>query len=260
MGEIGTNRNGRSRRKSVGLRVIVISNIRTIALLTGLLCVAGVTFFVADRDWWFSEYEGADQSGMQNIGAKRQSFLWKEAIATVFWVGEQPSPDNAEISNQASAWDPNWTEHFGGVDDPDNRCNYKPCSFKPMENPFYVALPYDDLDENRKRKRRRLPWKTSHSTQSVLKNKWVAVQMNERTCYGQWQDVGPFETDDYAYVFGAAAQPVNTRGEKAGIDVSPAIRDCLQMTGVAAVMWRLVHDYDVPPGPWKQLVTLRPGP
>ena len=129
-------------------------------------------------------------------------------------------------------------------------------------NPFYVALPYDDLTEDRRRKNTTtiFPWTTGHPTRSALKNRWLAVRASGRTCYGQWQDVGPFQSDDAAYVFGEAALPINTIGEKAGIDLSPAVRDCLGVGDVSEVLWRHIEADEVPRGPWKKLVTSRPGP
>ena len=68
----------------------------------------------------------------------------KEALASVFWIGEDATADNRHIPNHASAWDPDWIDSYGGVDDPTRRQNngYWPEGFKPKENPFYVALPY----------------------------------------------------------------------------------------------------------------------
>lgn len=187
---------------------------------------------------------------------------WKSARATVFWVGEAETEDNDHIANHKSAWDAKWAEHFGGIDDAEDRCGFAPCGFKPKENPFYVALPYDDMEEDGSRKARNgfIPWNNPEAKQSLLKNRWIAVRANGITCYAQWQDVGPFENDDRDYVFGAAAQPKNTKGVRAGIDLSPAVRDCLKVGGIADVKWRHVERHEVPDGPWKKTVTKRPGP
>jgi len=153
-------------------------------------------------------------------------------------------------------------EHFGGVDHPFNRCGYEPCGFKPKENPFYVALPYDDMEEDGRRKAVNsfIPWDAPGAKRSLLKNRWVAIRANGITCYAQWQDVGPFEKDDRHYVFGAAVTPKNTKGESAGIDLSPAVRDCLKVGGLSRVLWRHVEGHEVPGGPWKRTITRRPGP
>ena len=186
---------------------------------------------------------------------------WKTAIATVFWVGEAGTSDNGYVANAASAWDGNWVKSFGGVDDPKDRCGFRPCGFTPKENPFYVALPYDDLTGRGTRKASAavIPWR-GIAGKSALKNRWVAVRADSRTCYGQWQDVGPFDTDDVAYVFGDAPEPRNKRLAAAGIDLSPALRDCLQVQSISKVTWRHVEETEVPEGPWREIVTRRPGP
>jgi len=55
-------------------------------------------------------------------------------------------------------------------------------------------------------------------------------------------------------VFGTAA-PANRRNERAGLDVSPAMRDALSLDGEQAVSWRFVDRANVPPGPWLSVVT-----
>ena len=64
-------------------------------------------------------------------------------VGTVFWVGEQAAEGNP-VSNTESAWDPSWVTDFGGEDNPIARVNFMPVSFTPRQNPFYVALPYND--------------------------------------------------------------------------------------------------------------------
>jgi hypothetical protein len=184
---------------------------------------------------------------------------WKHAIATVFWVGEGATDENGFIHNSASAWDVEWETHFGGLDDPDDRCGFRPCAFTPKENPFYIALPYNDLDDEGRRKAnaRIIPWNDPNAEKSVLKNRWVEVSRDGRSCFGQWQDVGPFNEDDATYVFGMATAPKNTDGEGAGIDLSPAMSTCLGVDGSDAVTWRHVNADAVPAGPWKDIVTTR---
>lgn len=210
---------------------------------------------------WLGTIAGA-LTMLASLHLAHASEPWKQAIATVFWVGEVGSDDNGHIPNLKSAWDQHWLEHYGGVDDPSDRCGYQPCTFMPLENPFYVALPYDDMTEGGARKSAAsiIPWKAGAARKSSLKNRWIAIRANGVTCYAQWQDVGPFESDDAAYVFGDAAEPRNKQGEAAGIDLSPAVRDCLQVPSVAQVSWRHVDDTAVPDGPWRKVVTTRPGP
>jgi hypothetical protein len=204
----------------------------------------------------------ANNPAKLGVGNGEADRRWKSARATVFWVGEAETEDNDHIANFKSAWDANWVAHFGGIDNPEDRCGFEPCGFKPKENAFYVALPYDDMEENGRRKAVNgfIPWNRPGAKQSLLKNRWVAVRANGITCYAQWQDVGPFEKDDHAYVFGVAARPKNSKGESAGIDLSPAVRDCLGVGGLAEVKWRHVEGHEVPRGPWKRTVTKRPGP
>jgi hypothetical protein len=76
-----------------------------------------------------------------------QRFPWKtNIVTTVFWVGE-PAGANNPVSNYRSSWDPNWTGNYGGLDNPDSstRRNCIPVAFIPRQNPFYCALPYNDV-------------------------------------------------------------------------------------------------------------------
>lgn len=189
---------------------------------------------------------------------------YKSAIATVFWVGEEADASNDFIPNAMSAWDEQWMEHYGGIDDPDCRSGYNPCRFVAKENPFYVALPYNDLDEegDRKDNAALVHWYSGKALslsagKSILKNHWIEVTRKNKTCYGQWQDVGPFEEDDVAYVFGTNMKSKNTFDAGAGIDLSPAMRDCLGVGDISDVEWRFVEDTAVPKGPWTKVVTTR---
>jgi len=186
--------------------------------------------------------------------------LHTDIITTTFWCGERASSDNGQISNVASAWDGKWMRHFGGEDAPRRRSGYLPRGFTPRENPFYVALPYNDFDGRGRRKRNAralVYWASSRSwaaDQSMVKNRWVQVTHGARTCYGQWEDVGPYHKDDEAYVFGAAL-PKNKVSPRAGLDLSPALRDCLGIGGLARTEWRFVEHHEVPRGPWTRIVT-----
>lgn len=174
--------------------------------------------------------------------------------ATVFWVGEPPAPDNAFITNVEAAWNKDWVAAFGGVDSPEIRNGFWPAGFKPKENPFYFALPFGDYTaQGLKPNVTAVPWYAASppSGTSILKNRWIAVTMNGKTAYAQWQDVGPFEDDDAAYVFGDA-QP---KYAKAGLDLSPATADYVGLDGKGIVSWRFVEDAEVPDGPWKDIVT-----
>ena len=179
--------------------------------------------------------------------------------STVFWVGEKASEENGEIPNLASVWDDMWMEDYGGVDDPDDRAGYRPRGFAPRENPFYVALPYNDFNaagKHRKNLKSYIPWvkRKPPKDQSVCKNRWVEIKKKGKTVYAQWEDSGPFGEDDIDYVFGNA-RPKNRINNHAGIDVSPAVRDYLGLDDVDTVDWRFVDGANVPKGPWKRRIT-----
>ena len=93
-----------------------------------------------------------------------------------------------------------------------------------------------------------------------MKNRWVKIMKGDKTCYGQVEDAGPYYYKDFNYVFGTNdARPYSTRANNAGMDVSPALRDCLGFTGLNnadnKVNWQFV---DTPPeGPWTIIITTR---
>lgn len=180
--------------------------------------------------------------------------------ATIFWVGEEAGSANDYITNKVSAWDQDWQAHFGGADNPNNRNGYLPKDFTPKENPFYFALPYDDFDDQGARKPDAFDivyWATEKNwgpQESMCKNRWIKITKDYRTVFAQWEDVGPFKSNDSEYVFGNSA-PKNDTNDGAGLDVSPAVRDYLGLDGMSMVDWQFVAEKDVPDGPWKQIVT-----
>lgn len=200
--------------------------------------------------------EDSNPTNVLGKSSSRSYPIHHNIIATYFWVGEAAGPDNDFISNTQSAWDIQWVQRFGGVDDPKNRKGYFPAAFTPKENPFYFALPYGDYDEfGLKDNSTKIYWYSKVGTnKSLLKNRWAKISSNGRTCYAQWEDVGPNEDNDLSYVFGSS-KPKNTWGAKAGIDVSPAVRDCLKGGEVFKVSWQFVEANQVPSGPWKQIIT-----
>ncbi|MGI0018745.1 MAG: polysaccharide deacetylase family protein [Nitrosotalea sp.] len=187
--------------------------------------------------------------------------LHQNIVTTYFWVGEPADTDNSYNDNLSSAWDDDWTSHYGGVDDPGNRNGYLPSQFTPKENPFYFALPYNDFYDNGTRKAdsygtvywaSQKPWNDS---ESMLKNKWIEITKGNKTAYAQWEDAGPFVYDDSGYVFGSSS-PENTLNHGAGLDVSPAVKDYINLQhGKNVVDWRFVDPSDVPDGPWKYTIT-----
>ena len=110
-----------------------------------------------------------------------------------------------------------------------------------------------------------IPWVKEVSDQdSLVKDRWIKVIYNgtknsntqKNICYCQWADAGPYESDDVEYVFGTA-QPAITIGLKSGIDLSPAMQNCLNMGDHNDyVSWQFV---DEPiEGPWTNIVTNSP--
>jgi hypothetical protein len=182
----------------------------------------------------------------------------RDITATLFWCGEAAGPDPALIPHTSSAWEADWVGGFGGVDDPNNRAGWFPAGFIPNESPFYVALPYDDLDVQggTKPSAAGVPWAGPGlaAGQSILKNRWVRVSAGGRAIYAQWEDVGPFGDDDFGYVFGTGS-PANQLAQSAGIGLSPALEEGLGLTGSSQVDWQFVDERDVPPGPWLAVVT-----
>ncbi len=181
---------------------------------------------------------------------------WKRnVVATIFWIGELPTQNNP-TPNVMSAWDQNWQSNFGGYDQPDRRSGYLPADFVPSLNPFYIALPYNDVIKggmHRPEASEVIPWfweSYRGDGISVCKGRWVAIHHEGRVCYAQWEDVGPFEVDHWEYVFGNES-PRSNRNQAAGIDLSPAVRDFLKLTSGARVEWRFAEDHEVPSGPWK---------
>ncbi len=181
---------------------------------------------------------------------------YKKAMTTLFWVGEPANAADDYISNEASYWDKNWQGSYGGIDHPHQRQGYWPAAFRPKENPFYVALPFGEFTESNKlkRKARDIPWFRA-GVSPLLKNRWVEIRRKGRSCFAQWQDVGPCGENDFSFVFGNAAKPRNTFDARAGLDISPAVWHFLGMQDNEPTAWRLVEASAVPPGPWAEIIT-----
>jgi len=182
---------------------------------------------------------------------------WRRGItATVFWIGEKASERNP-TPNDSSSWDPNWETNYGGVDHPGKRNGFSPAGFTPRLNPFYIALPYNDLapdGAHYPEASEAIPWfwqAFRGDWTSVCKGRWVAVHFRGKVCYAQWEDCGPFSTSDWQYVFKGHQPQPNPNGN-AGIDVSPAVRDYLGIRSGYRVSWKFVEKPVVPLGPWTQ--------
>lgn len=207
-----------------------------------------------------------------------------DIVATTFWVGEVFDPTAPDGSQRISTYDSDWLGSYGGCDgvDTGDGCrteqrtaenDYFPTRMSPRQNPFYLDLPFDDVnDEDGFATRGEVvPWAADPTfasaigdpAASLMKNRWVALHREGRVCYGQIQDAGPGEYRDAAYVFGHDdRRPANTRYNGAGLDVSPALNGCLGFTELDGdedrVDWAFVDDDDVPAGPWTHLVTVSP--
>ncbi len=185
-----------------------------------------------------------------------EKYPWHaQIVTTIFWIGETPAGNNP-IPNRSSAWDSNWARNFGGSDNPvaSERRGFIPARFVPRQNPFYIALPFNDVSGGRTKPEspKIIPWFSEtfeKSGQSVLKGRWVAIRKGNRICYAQWEDVGPFRSDHWEYVFGSDRPRRNLNGG-AGLDVSPAVRDFLQLGSTDLTDWRFVDFQEVPSGPW----------
>ncbi len=191
-------------------------------------------------------------------------YPWHTNItATVFWIGEGSIPGYTEV-NTISTYDGSWEADYGGVDDTALRTYpFFPTSFYPKENPFYLDVPFDDINNPTAYAWRvNIPWYTGNTSQnySYMKNVWVKLTKGSNVCYGQNEDAGPFDYADYNYVFGTNDQrPLNKQANSAGMDVSPALRDCLGFNGLDnaenQVNWQFVPASNVPSGPWTTVIT-----
>lgn len=181
----------------------------------------------------------------------------KEIVTTVFWIGEKPTKNNP-VTNEMSSWDRQWSNRYGGYDNPcpTAREGFRPAGFRPRQNPFYVALPYNDIDRSgtKPEASEAIPWFAEtfvRSGQSVVKGRWVAIRKGDKVAYAQWEDAGPFRTDHWQYVFGHE-RPSPNRNKSAGLDVSPSVRDYLGMSNMDITDWRFVEVWEVPEGPWRK--------
>jgi hypothetical protein len=183
-------------------------------------------------------------------------YPWRKRImTTTFWIGEDAAKNNP-VPNDKSSWDTKWETNFGGYDTPDRsqRIGFRPAGFIPRQNPFYIALPYNDINMQGTKKEARhvIPWferEFKRCGKSVIKGRWLAIHYKGRVCFAQWEDVGPFRTDHHQYVFGNQ-RPSPNRNKAAGLDVSPAVRDYLGLKGNDFTDWKFVEIHEVPRGPW----------
>jgi len=189
----------------------------------------------------------------------KNTYPWKINIyTTMFYIGEGGS-SISPTNNVGSSWDANWMDSNRGSDNPNDRNGYASGSHASTVNPFYVALPFNDLVYPDKA-REWLPagWHRPNKDGkpvSACKDRWVEIKTEDgsgHVCYAQWEDVGPLRYDHAEYVFGPERPDTYT---KAGLDVSPAVAQYLGMNEDKHPMtrWRFVDDEDVPPGLWLKL-------
>ncbi len=199
-----------------------------------------------------------------NKAGVRGLYPWRlNIVTTIFWVGESASINNP-VHNFSSSWDRDWMQSFGGIDSGASRRALPdggsiPAGFVPQQNPFYFALPYNDVEHGNHKPEARavVPWFNQvfeKDGQSVLKDRWIAIRKNypngsSRVCYAQWSDCGPFRTDHWQYVFGNE-RPAPNLNRGAGLDISPAVRDYLGASMIDTLDWKFVEFRDVPSGPW----------
>jgi len=202
-------------------------------------------------------------------------------VATTFWVGEIFDPHAADGSQVTSTYDAHWMTRYGGCDGviaagvcaTERRTaanGYFPTRMTPRQNPFYLDLPFDDVNNAAAFRIRAqvIPWahdpgyggQADDPSFSYMKNRWVALTHEGHTCYGQIEDAGPGQYADARYVFGRGdGRPTNTRYNGAGLDVSPALNGCLGFADLNGdgdrVNWRFVDRAAVPAGPWTQVIT-----
>ena len=233
--------------------------------------------------------------------------LHTNIAATTFWVGEIFDGNIADGSQVCSTYDSAWAYHYSGVNDgpapkgtdcagaPEGGCDgvssgptqcstqvrtaangYFPTDMTPKENPFYLDLPFDDINDPTAYAERCkvIPWASQYPASdctnqnfSYMKNHWVRlIGPNGKSCYGQVEDAGPSHDNlyhDSTYVFGSTnAQPIQGQFNNAGLDVSPALNGCLGFKELDGdqdrVSWQFVDASRVAPGPWKKLVTTQP--
>ena len=179
------------------------------------------------------------------------AYPWKTNISTtMFWIGEGPTPIGT-ATNLGSAWNAGWVKSNHGLDSPYNRNGYAAGDHASTLNPFYVALPFNDLahpDEARDYVPRN--WAAGEKDGkpvSACQNRWVWIKSEAgKSCFAQWEDVGPGTDNNAEYVFGNGT----VASDEPGLCVSPAVAQCLGLNGPAKTAWRFVDDGNVHPGPW----------
>lgn len=116
---------------------------------------------------------------------------------------------------------------------------YFPTKVTPDENPFYLDLPFDDVNDPTAFAERctTIPWANdpgyaghcADGSFSYMKNRWVKITgPSNSVCYGQLEDAGPSHGSLY--------------------------HDANYVDG-HHITWSFVDQVDVPAGPWTTIVT-----
>lgn len=239
-------------------------------------------------------------------------------VSTTFWVGEIFNASLADGSQVCSTYNSQWAYHHTGVNQGTTPASASGCAGSiyggcdgassgsgatftcateardasngyfpknqpmPKQNPFYLDLPYDDLNDSVAFQQRCqvIPWAAAENAasgvnrcadgnHSYMKNRWVKLTgPNSKVCYGQIEDAGPSSGAQYhdaPYVFGTNdARPTNLdfsadSSQGAGMDVSPALNGCLGFAELDGsgdkVSWSFVDRANVPAGPWLTVET-----
>jgi hypothetical protein len=213
-----------------------------------------------------------DEAGpLPGTTAARAYPVHSQVPATVFRIGVMVPGRGDDAQSLRSGWDRDWAAHYGGCDGygsvgPACRSDlagrtppdWFPVAMVPKENPYYVGLPYNDLEDPGRAAV--IPWARDHGyvehlrdrSFSLIKNRWVRVTGRTGSCYAQVEDTGPGLSDP-GYVL-RGARPAQTPA----INLSPALGRCVGVTdaaGLTHVAWAFV---DRPPtGPWTAVPTTR---
>jgi hypothetical protein len=232
---------------------------RSFAPLAWLLCLTPLASIAEDAPKPLRPVARQPLRPVRPAKPAREVYPWHlKVTVAIFSIGSQKT---------ASCWDPAWQEHFGGVDSPDPAeriadqptGEFRPKAFVPKLNPFYVALPCNDVAgpmAHKPEAAKLIPWFEQSKPEpgrSVLKGRWVQIFNGKFSCYAQWEDAGPGATDEWDYVFRRKPLPANPDGSvPAGISISPATRDYLKLEAGQPCHWRFASESSVPHGAWKK--------
>lgn len=107
-----------------------------------------------------ASHAGSDaEAGGGDAATGRSYPLHTGIISTTFWVGEIFDPTSPDGSQVISTYDSAWMTHYGGCDGVivSGKCEteartaqngYFPNHMTPHENPFYLDLPFDDVNDS----------------------------------------------------------------------------------------------------------------